>query len=166
MENSINNRKKKKVNAFDILLIVIALALAFAAFWILDPFYLFSGDQKQPASITYVVVFRGVDDDVIEGISQGSTVTNASTGDVLGKATSVRKRDAVVWEYVEGESNMVKKTLEGKSDVYVTIHLDCVYEQGIGYTINGQQIAYGTDLSLRLSGFVGTGECVSLSVSK
>jgi len=120
----------------------------------------------QPASITCVVVFRGVDDDVIGGISQGSTVTNASTGDVLGKATSVRKRDAVVWEYIEGESNMVKKTLEGKSDVYVTIHLDCVYEQGIGYTINGQQIAYGTDLSLRLSGFVGTGECVSLSVSK
>lgn len=166
MENSINNRKKKRINAFDILLIVVALALAFAAFWILDPFYLFSSEAKQPVKINYVVVFRGVDDDVIDGISQGSIVTNASTGDVLGKATSVKKRDAVVWEYIDGESTMVKKTLEGKSDIYVTVNLECVYEQGVGYTVNGQQIAYGTVLALRLSSFVGTGECISLSVSK
>lgn len=168
MDNTVNKteQKKWKFNAFDVVLLLLVLAIIVAALWVFDPFYMFSGDQKQPASITYVVVFRGVDDDVSGGIKNGDTVMGAATSDVLGKVTSVRKQEAVVWEYVEGEDTMVKKTIEGKSDVYVTIKVECVYENGVGYIVEGRQIAYGTELSLRLSGFVGTGECVSLSASK
>lgn len=168
MENNIKNteKKRRRFNAFDLLILVIALAVAFAAFWIIDPLYLFSADEKQPVTLTYVVVFRGVDDDVKNGMKNGDTVASGSTSEVLGKVTGIRTREAVVWEHIEGNDTMVKKTLEGKSDVYVTVKVDCQYEKGIGYIVNGQQIAYGTRLSLRLSGFVGVGECVSLSVDK
>lgn len=168
MENNIKNTEKKqrRFNAFDLLVLIIALAVAFAAFWIIDPFYLFSANEKQPVTLTYVVVFRGVDDDVKNGMKMGDTVTAGSTSEVLGKVTAIKTKEAVVWEYVEGNDTMVKKTLEGKSDVYLTVKVDCVFENGVGYTVNGQQIAYGTKLSLRLSSFVGTGECISLSEGK
>ncbi len=165
--NTINTQNKKgRFNVVDALITVIILLVAFAILWIFDPFLWFSADTKQEVTLKYVVELKGVDDDVNSNIKAGETVTNASTKNAIGTIVSVKTRNATVWEYDEKSDSMVEKTIEGKSDIYITIQVKCVYEKSVGYTVNGQQIAYGTVLNLRLTNFNGVGTCVSIEEAK
>ena len=168
MENNIINTENKKgrFNIVDALIVVIILLIAFAMLWIFDPFLWFSTDTKQEVTLKYVVELKGVDDDVKSNIKAGETVTNASTSNAIGTILAVKVRNATVWEYDKESDSMVEKTIEGKNDIYISVQVKCVYEKGIGYTVNGQQIAYGTVLNLRLANFNGLGTCVSIEVTK
>ncbi len=170
MENNINVSEKKRgsFNVADAVIIIVILALAFGVFRLVDPFHWFTTNDVRDVNIRYVVKLTGIDNDVNikDNIKKGMSVMNSSTEYSIGNVEAVNVRDASVWEYVEDSSEMTQKTIEGKSDVYITVTVKATFESGVGYEVNGQRIAVGTTLDIRLSGFVGSGCCVELEEIK
>lgn len=166
MENNINKTevKRGRFNAFDALIIVLVLALVFGAFYIFDPFGLFYGGTKENVTLRYTVEFKNVDDDFNDNVSIGDSVYNATSSSVMGKVISVTVKPAFEW--VEGETSMVQKPIAGKSNVFVTIEVECVHEKGMGYLVNGDQVVVGLPMSLRFPNFVGSGHCIAITESK
>lgn len=166
MENNINTSEKKRgsFNAADVVIIIVILALLLGAFRLVDPFHWFGQNDVRDVNIRYVVKISGVDNDVNvkDSVKKGMSVMNASTEYSLGTVEAVNLRDATVWEYVEDNAEMTQKPVEGKSDVYITVTVRATFESGVGYEVNGQRIAVGTEIDMRLSGFVGNGACVEL----
>ncbi len=164
MENSINRSEKKKsrFNIVDALIIIIAFVLAIAAFFVIDPFDLIVDNGKQTVKLRYIVEFDAVNDDVSANIILGESVSSSTSVHNIGTVTDIKSQQAYLWEKSDDGRQMVKKTIEGKSNMFITIEVECVYENGIGYFVNGQQIAVGTLLQLRFSNFVGSGYCVSI----
>lgn len=170
MENNINVSEKKRgsFNVADAVIIIVILALAFGVFRLIDPFHWFTANDVRDVSIRYVVKLRSIDNDVNikDNIKKGMSVMNSTTEYSIGNVEAVNVREAVVWEYVEDSPEMTQKTIEGKSDVYITVTVKATFESGVGYEVNGQRIAVGTTLDIRLSGFVGSGDCVELEEIK
>lgn len=166
MENNINKTevKKGRFNAFDALVIILVLAVIFSAFYILDPFGLFSAGTKENVTLRYTVEFKNVDDDFKDNINVGDTVHNATSNSPMGKVISVTVKPAFEW--VEGETAMEQKPIAGKSNVFVTIEVECVREKGIGYLVNGYNVVVGIPMDLRFSNFVGSGECIAITEAK
>ncbi len=166
MENNINisERKRGRFNIADVIMILVILAIAFGIFRLVDPFHWFTTNEVRNVSIRYVVKLSGIDDDinVKDTVKNGVAVMNSATEYSMGTVESVKLQDATIWEYVEDSPEMVQKTIEGKSDIYITVTVRATYESGVGYEVNGQRIAVGTLLDLRLSSFVGSGYCVEL----
>lgn len=162
MENNINRSEKKKsrFNIIDALVIIIAFLLAALVFLAIDPFDLVVDTDKQTVVLRYTVEFDAVDNDVAKNIALEEGVSNANTVLAMGVVKDVSIQQAYVWEMLDGE--MVKKDIAGKSRVFVTVEVECTYKDGVGYFVNGQQIAVGTSLQLRFADFVGSGYCVSL----
>lgn len=166
MDKNINKPevKKGRFNIVDALIVIIVLILIFSALWIFDPFNWFSANEVQDVNLRYVVELKGIDDDVKNNIKIGENVSLSSTNYVVGKVISLKTQESVAWEYDADKGAMVKKTIEGKNDIYVTIELNCTYENGVGYMINGQQIAVGTSMNFRFANFASVGTCVSMEV--
>lgn len=166
MENNINisERKRGRFNIADVIMILVIVAIAFGIFRLIDPFHWFTTNEVRDVSIRYVVKLSGIDDDinVKDTVKNGVAVMNSATEYSMGTVESVKAQDAAVWEYSEESQEMVQKTIEGKSDIYITVTVRATYESGVGYVVNGQRIAVGTLLDLRLSSFVGSGYCVEL----
>ncbi len=168
MENNIKKTEAKRgrFNIVDALLILVMLALCFAALYIADPFNWFSANTVRDTTLKYVVEIKEVNDDVKTNVKVGDRVFNSHTNNDIGKVTFLKTQPSYRWEYVEGGAEMIKKTVAGKSDVFVTVDVICTYEKGVGYTVDGQQIAVGMPITVRTSGFVGSGYVVSIEEVK
>ncbi len=163
MENNTNKPESKsgRFNIIDALIIVIALLLVLGAMWIFDPFELFGDDTVREARISYTVEIKDIDDDIASLIKEGDSVIDPATGASIGVIGAVGVGEAYVWRYSEESTEMVKTYIDGKVNVILTIEVDGEYESGVGYTAQGVRIAYGELISVRTSGFSGSGYCTS-----
>lgn len=168
MENSLNNKevKKNRFNVVDAIILLAIIALIFAVLYSFDPFGWFVPEGRENVKLAYTVEFKGVDNDVKDNIAVGENVFLSSTSYVMGRVTEVKVQESFVWEYDEENGIMTKKTLADKADVYVTIEVNCTYEKGRGYVLNGQQIAYGSEFDLRFGNFFGNALCVGFDKVK
>lgn len=162
MENNIRNteQNRSRFNFVDGVVIFLIFVLLFVAFYILDPFNVFVKENEKDVVLSYVVKFEGVDGDVKDNITVGENVCSALTDYNMGKVVDVKVQNSIKWVESEDSVTMVKVELEDQYDVFVTIELECVYVENVGYMINGKQIAYGSALGLRFSDFLGNGHCV------
>ena len=152
---------KSRFNIVDIIVIVLALLLVFAFFWAFDPFGWFSSPEAQePISLYYTVEIKGVDEELATLITVGDGVIDPKTSEVIGTVAEVTVRPAYQWKAGKGE--MVKHELEGKMDVYVKVSASAIYTAGIGYGINGTQMAVGSAVTLKTASFMGKGFCIML----
>lgn len=168
MENNINKTETKKwrFNFVDAFLVITLIAVCFAVFYVADPFNWFSAGEVREVTLKYVVEIKGVNDDVKSNVKLDNTVFSSGTDNVIGKVSAFKSEPSYTWEYVEGEPEMVKKTVAGKSDLYITVETKCTYESGIGYTANGQQIVVGMPIAIRTPRFTANGYVVSIEEVK
>lgn len=166
MENIRNTEQNRsRFNIVDGLVILLIVAVLFAAFYIFDPFDVFVKENEKDVVLSYIVKIEGVDGDVKDNITVGETVRSALTDYNMGTVTNVHVQNAHKWIQSEDSMTMVKVTLEDKYDIFVTIEVECVYKKDIGYIINGKQIAYGAPFELRFSDFIGKGNCVEFKLA-
>ncbi len=168
MENNIRNteQNKSRFNMIDGFVIILIIAVMFAAFYILDPFNVFVKVDEKDVKLTYVIKFEGVDGDFKDNILVGEIARSANTDYNMGKVVDVKVQNSTKWVQKDDSVTMVKVTLQDKYDVFVTITVDCLDVAGVGYMINGKQIAYGSAVELRFSEFIGSGHCVEFKLAE
>lgn len=166
MDNKRNSQnsgtKKGRFNIVDLLLILLILVIVGALLLMFDPFSLLSKNNSENVTLRYTVEIKNIGNELKNNIKSGDKVLNSSTGYDMGTVVAVETQDSFEWEYIEGDEYMSKKYMTDKSDVIVTIDVKTTYEQGIGYMVDGKQIAVGVLTALRFPNFVGSGYCISI----
>ena len=165
MENiTVNEKRRVKFNVVDAMIIIASIILIGAILVFTDPFGWFDFSNSSRVTLQYIVEFKAVDNDVKNHINIGESAWIASGNQEMGSIAGIESFRAYSWESDEEGGVMVKKPMAGKNDVYVTIKAPCVYVDGVGYFVNGKQIAVGSLLELRFASFSGSGYCVGFEV--
>lgn len=166
MEN--NNKKSEnkrgRFNAADALIILIALVVAIGALLLIDPFGWMSVGKSYEVTIRYTIELNSIENDVATNIAVGDSAMLSNTVYGMGSVQGVQINPAYVWEPSESGKIMVKKPVDGKSDIFVTIETVATYKNGIGYFVNDTQIAVGSHFNMRFQNFIGSGYVVSLEI--
>ena len=165
MENKVTKHTKDRAgfNAVDAIVILVALTLIALFFFVLDPFNWFESKAHfRETYITYAIEIKAIDENIIDGIAEGDKVIDANSGEYLGEVDQITSYKSYEWQYLEGKTQMVQVELVGKKDLYITLKVKCVYEQDVGYIVNGQRIAVGSSIDLKTQQLIGSGFCVSI----
>ncbi len=158
--------------AVDIVLVAAIVASAMFLVSLLTPISFFSSDQKEARVVTYTVELAGVDKGAVEALHIGDTVIDRESGSTLGSVTAVSSRPyetytdmpSAALDPVLGSYVVQKKTYpDDFLTITVTLSVEAVYENGVGYRTGDARIAVGRDMELQFSAFVGNGVCVTLT---
>ena len=166
MENKVTKHTKNRAsfNVVDAIVTVVALVLIALFFFVLDPFNWFENKAHfRETYITYAIEIKALDEEIIEGINKGDKVIDGNSGEYLGEVDQITSYKAYEWQHVEGKTQMVQIELVGKKDIYITLKVRCVYQQDVGYIVNGQRIAVGSPIDLKTQQLIGSGFCVSIT---
>lgn len=159
-------KKQRKFNFIDFLLIVLILAIIGGAVYLFTSgtFFNIKGADKEGTMI-YTVEIQGVSSEYLNKIKENDMVVNSVTKNTLGTVTSVDyNTKQTVLEYVEkdGAYEGVLSEYPDQYTVLVTITASAKYVPGDGYFVNDARIAVGEALALRFPDFVAEGHCISL----
>jgi VCBS repeat-containing protein len=123
-----------------------------------------SAEEGRACRVEYQIRFTAVDEAYAEAIAQGNMPYDADTKTGMGSVTAaVQVTPSVTVTSVDSATNQ-KKLVEvlGKVDIVVTVMVDAMYEEGVGYTVNGRALRIGNAYTLRFPNYVGNGICVRL----
>ena len=56
----------------------------------------------------------------------------------------------------------IMQELPNRYNIEIVISAEAVFEEGVGYQINGRRIAVGTKIHLMLPNYLGDGYCIGL----
>ena len=165
MENNINTAPAKKVtfNTVDGIVIVIALLLISAFIFFLDPFDWFeNGASVRETVISYYVEVKNLDSDIAGEIKKGTTVIDTIRGDSIGRVEDVKLNPSYEWRVNNQTGEMERVIIDNKVDVLLTISVECNYQEGIGYIVNGHNIRVGSYVTFITSGVECNGYCIKI----
>jgi len=157
-------KKKGRFNLVDLLLVVVALAVAFVVVFVVDPFSinLFGGEERE-ITLEYTIRISNVDVAFTDNITVGNEVVDSSVKTSLGYVSSVENDIPYSEPYYDNATDTVSmKEYPGRYDIMVTVTAKAIFEDGFGYTVEGRRIAVGAQMYLMFPDFVGTGSCVSM----
>ena len=181
MNNNVTNnsavkqkKNKRKFNIIDFLVLVIILAvIGISVYAVVSWSNIKSLWSTSTVELQYTVELRGVDEEFVNNIKAGDTVTDAVSKNQLGivdRVDSIEK--ATVLDYVKNEIpnedgkttvtyNGVLSEYPDKYNITVYISSSAEYEKGVGYTVNGRRIAVGEIIEMRFPEFSSVGYCVA-----
>lgn len=154
----------------DVLLLIAVVAAIFFLVLLLTPLDLFGGAGEDQRTVTYTVEFAGVDRDSVEALRVGDSVTDATTGSVIGVVVAVNSRPYEVYTDIPTDeadeslqSHVVTKNTypDTFNTVTVTIEVLADYKAGEGYLAEDCRIAVGREYDLRFPAYAGNGVCVT-----
>lgn len=163
--------KKRAFNVVDIVLILMILTAAVIAVFFFAPNANWNWGAAQHVQVEYTVEITGISKEMAAGISVGDQVFDGESHYAIGTVSNTEIDDGFEFVYNEasgrieavayadeGDASSVRKTM------LVTITADAKYTQGSGYSVNGYRIAVNSDMSLCFPGYVGEGQCVSVTI--
>jgi hypothetical protein len=152
--------KKRRFNLFDLIVLIVVVALAFGA-------YLFLGRSEGAAAgtavkVTYQVEITHVREQIKDSATVGDPVIDAVKRYRLGTLTRVN-----VLPQEEIVANRAQQTLIETRNPYLykvqlTIEADGMLRDG-QVTVDGATILVGGRMSVRTAHFSGTGYCISMT---
>lgn len=159
-------KRRRRFNFIDLLLIIFVLAVVFVAINIVSPTSLLDKLKKDSVhTIQYTVEFTGVDKSYIDKIGENDTVVDSVSKQNFGSVATVDNNTKyTVLEYNEADDSALLAEHPDKYNLIVTITATATYREGRGYSIGEQRIAVGEKLSLRFPDFAYEGYCINLSV--
>ena len=165
------DKKSRKFNFVDFLLILLVLALIAGAVYLFTQGSIFKklGATEQ-GTLTYTVEIQGVDAEYLNIIKESDVVVDSVTKNTLGTVSAVDyNTKQTVLEYVKNEDEDGNVTYTGVLSEYpnqytvlVTITAPAEYVSGDGYFVNNCRIAVGEGLALRFPDFAAEGYCISM----
>lgn len=167
-KNNINRieAKKGRFNAADVLVIIVAILLLLAVVLVLDPFGWMSVADIDNVKMVYIVEISSVENDVASNIAIGDIAMLGSTSYEMGKVVDIKSTESYVWEPNEDGTEMVKKPVVGKSNIFISIESTVTYKNDVGYFLHGDRMTVGKHLDLRFQNFAGSGYIVSVEFAQ
>lgn len=118
-------------------------------------------EEKHDAVIT--VKFVNVSNQIIPNISEGDTVTDMYSNNVLGTVISYEKKPSLLNDFDNIEGNPIVLTYEDKSDITLKIK-SAVTLHDYETLANGTKIGIANSLACSLQGFCGTGVVTNIEL--
>ena len=169
---------KRKFNFIDFLVLLIIISvIALSIYTVVSWSNIKSLLSTSSVNLQYTVEFRGVDEEFINNIKAGNTVTDAVSKNQLGVVESVGSIEKyAVLNYtqsnVQNEDGSSTPTYNGVLSEYpdkytVTVYISspAEFEKGVGYTIDGRRIAVGEKIEMRFPEFSSVGYCVDFAAT-
>ena len=173
IKREIDNENSMKVNAkgrlrfnivdFFVVLFVVLVLVASVAYFVPEITERFGTNSE--VEITYVLEFRGVDDDFIANIQSGDNAYEGSQNFSMGTVKSVATEAFTSLEYDNTLGEAILKDHPAKKTLVITITATAIYTEGEGYTINGERIAVGAKYDIRFPNFAGSAYCTQVKLS-
>mgnify|MGYP004455938049 CR=1 FL=1 len=165
MENK--EMTKGRFNFVDVLIIVMVLAI------IAVVVYMSVSDKKVAASsekvVTYTVKLSGVNKDYLPLIKKGETVTDSSTGALIGTITDVTSEKSKhvgskITADTLGNRYISYSEYDNLYDVFVTMTVKAdVDSRGIAY-VNKNKVLVGSKIYFRCGTFAAASFCTAFSI--
>jgi hypothetical protein len=154
-------------NLFDlfvIFVVLVSLTLLILGVRVSDIFG--AGDEGRACRLEYQVRFTAVDENLAKAVTLGDALYDTDTKVGMGRvAAQVKMTPAmtvVSGTSAQGSTAGEAVMLDGKVDMLVTVSVDAIYVEGVGYTVGGRPVRVGNSYTLRFPGYLGDGICVSL----
>ena len=157
-------KKKGRFNLVDLLLVIVALAVIFVVVFVIDPFSLnlFGGEERE-ITLEYTIRISNVDIAFVDKIAVGDEVVDSAVNTSLGYVSAVENDIPYSEPYYDNATDTVSmKEYPGRYDIMITVTAKAIFEDGVGYTVEGRRVAVGSQLYLMFPEYVGTGSCVSM----
>lgn len=162
-----NKKNGRFFNAFDlvvIFIVLVALTLLVLGVRVSDIFG--ASQEGRACRVEYQVLFTAVNEEFAASIKLGDSLYDADTKVGMGRVAAVVQTTPTM-TIKEGSSTADGFVGElvpvvGKVDMTVTVVVDAVYVEGVGYTIDARALRIGGARTLRFPGYVGTGTCMAL----
>lgn len=156
--------KKKKLNAVDIVIILLVLAIGVGGFFVLRSRneIVNSGGMK---TITYTVEGQNVVENAANMPKIGDEVYNSSTSEFLGTLTDVKVEPQKRIAYNNTKGVYEKYDVPGLFTVYVTISGDG-FDTEKDITVNGTVTKVGKELSVKGKGYAFMGYIVGVNLGE
>lgn len=166
-QKTVAQKKKRKFNFIDFLVVLVLITIVGAAFYVFSPWSkiekLWSNNQRE---ITYMVEIKDVNPEDIELIKAGDSVKNSVTKNPLGTVADVVSiESAYTYDYVldeNGEMSCVVVENPKKYNVVIKITAYADYQEDVGYSVNGCRVAIGESFDLRFPLYACSGSCTQL----
>lgn len=158
-----NGRYFNLFDLFVIFVLLLSLTLLVMGVRVSDIFG--SAEEGRACRVEYQIRFSTVDEGFAKVIQLGDGLYDADTKADMGLvAAAVKATPAMTVTHISSSDGVLGEAvpLAGKVDMIVTISVDAVYTEGVGYTVAGRPLRIGQSRTLRFPGYVGTGVCVSL----
>ena len=155
----------------DVLLLAAIVAAVIFLVSLLTPFTLFKGEADETRTVTYTVELAGVHRDAVSALHVGDSVTDSTTGAVIGTVTAINARSYSVYTDVPSEvkdpvldSYVVTKAEypEDFNTVEITISVEADYTAGVGYSVGECRMAVGRSYELYFPAYTGNVTCIEL----
>ena len=158
-------KKQRKFNFVDFLLIVVILALVAVAVYLFTSGTILDKLKSDTSgTLTYTIEINGVSGEYLNKIKENDVVVHAVTKSTLGTVATVDyNTKQTVLEYVENEGVYQGVLVEypDRYTVHVTVTTNAKYVEGDGYFVNNCRIAVGEGMSLHFPDFAAEGYCIS-----
>lgn len=158
-------RKYGKFNFIDALLILIVIAAIIIVASYFLPEITSGFTRNDDVKITYVVEFKGVDNDFVTKIKTENKVFEASKNYGFGTVKAVENDNYNILVYNETSGVAELKPHPEFKNIIVTVECIATYVDGEGYSVSGERIAVGKQLNLRFPEFSGSGYCIDIKIS-
>ena len=166
-KSNASEKKERKFNFIDFLLIVLVLAIVAGAIYLFSPgSFLNQIKTEKQGTLSYTVEIKGVDGEYLNKIKENDVVVDSVTKNTIGTVVAVDyNTKQTVLEYAKQSDGTYTGVLSEYPDQYtvlVTITASAEYASGDGYNVNNRRIAVGEAMALRFPDFVAEGHCISL----
>ncbi len=162
-----SEKKQRKFNFVDFLLILLILAIIGGAVYLFLPgSFINKTGKAKTGTLVYTVEIKGVDGDYLNKIHENDVVVDAVTKNTLGTVSAVdynTKHTAL--EYVQQQDGTYEGVLSEYPNQYtvlVTITASADYVDQDGYFVNNCRIAVGQGMALHFPDFAAEGYCISI----
>ncbi len=155
--------KKGRFNIVDffLLLILAVIVAAVVLYFIPGAFNRITATDE--TDITFVLEFRGVDEDFAANIKSGDAVYDSSRNYLLGNVKSVESYAHSQLVYNEETGTTEMKDVPGLTNLVVTVNTQAIYNYEEGYSVGGERIAVGRAYNISFPHFNGSAYCIELS---
>ena len=170
MENNKSNQitsKEHKFNIIDIVVLTIIVAIIGAIILWRDPFNWINKEQpKQEKTILVVVELKELDKKQSNTVKVNDNVVLDIESISIGKVIDITKANSYKWGIPNEGDQMILLINPNKETLYVTIEIECLYQEGVGYFLENHQLFVGNIIGLKFPMFEINGECVSISIKQ
>ena len=161
-----NTKKAKKAFGFNLIDVIVLLALLAVIFGIV--YYFFMRDEKSGEEsfvLEYVIETKELPDEFSGYVKKGDRLMSGDGKVFLGEVTAAEYEQATVTVFDGETGEQISSPYPGHANLYITVRGTAEHSDG-GYRIDGTDIFVGSEISYRVPDFSGVGKCVSMKVTE
>lgn len=158
-------KKSHRFNIIDVVVFLVILSLFIALFIFIDPLGR-NNEQTEKKKVLCVVELKEFYQKQINAIQVDDQVLFNLDGVDIGKVVEIEPKLSYTWDKSDEKGQMVLLQNKGKVTLYVTIEVECSYQDGVGYFLHSQQLLVGETLGFKFPMLEMNGEVVSIQVEE